>query len=203
MGEQIGLLVIVDEPAPLSGHRPTPAMAAKFLATSVSRSIWPHLHDYLYLRRVSTEHGEQPGGPPVPPSKAGALWSRGTRLVERMLARSAMANFVAPENRLQALRQPAVVPMFQLFLIHARETFTYEPRAYPHGLTLFCTEEVRRARGRADPTMGWGKLAAGGVEVHSLGGDHLSLLKSPNVQQLATALTSCLTRARSARDGRA
>ncbi|EAU69663.1 TubF protein [Stigmatella aurantiaca DW4/3-1] len=187
-GEPIGLLAMVDEPAPLTGHRPKPLEMARFLTTGVARSIWPHLHDYLYL--VNASRKRQGKGLPknfkVPP-----------RMLETFLARSALANFVPPDSRVLALRQAAILPMFQLFLIHVRETFAYEPKAYPHRVTLFSTDEVRGSRGRKDPLMGWDKLAAGGVDVHEVPGNHLSLLKTPHVQVFARKLAECLAQTQS------
>ncbi|MDC0711872.1 beta-ketoacyl synthase N-terminal-like domain-containing protein [Stigmatella sp. ncwal1] len=186
--EQIGLLVMVDEPAPLKGHRPTPLEMTRFLTTGVARSIWPHLHDYFYL--VNAARKRQGKGLPrnfkIPP-----------RMLETFLARSALANFVPPDSRVLALRQAAILPMFQLFLIHVRETFAYEPKAYPHRVTLFSTDEVRSTRGRKDPLMGWDKLAAGGVDVHEVPGNHLSLLKAPHVQIFARKLSACLAQTQS------
>jgi thioesterase domain-containing protein len=44
----------------------------------------------------------------------------------------------------------------------------------------------------ADPTAGWGGLAAGGVGVHVLPGDHYSLLKAPHVASLASWLRASM-----------
>jgi amino acid adenylation domain-containing protein len=43
-----------------------------------------------------------------------------------------------------------------------------------------------------DARLGWGKLAKGGVDIHFIPGDHHSVLKEPNVQGLAEALTKYL-----------
>lgn len=185
-GQEIGMLAIIDEPAPLDGYRPSFVEMTRFLSTGVMRSIWPHLHDYFYLRNASRkQRGER-----SPRVLASPL-----QRMEKFLARAALANFVPPDSRVLALRQAAMLPMFQIFLLHMRETITYQPSAYPHKVTLFSSDEVRRSRGRREPKMGWDKLAAGGVEVHEVPGDHLSLLKSPHVQTLARKLEACLTRA--------
>ncbi|WP_224245440.1 type I polyketide synthase [Hyalangium gracile] len=192
-GQEVRLLALVDEPAPLPGHRPSPSQMAYFFASGVSRSIWPHLLDYLYL-----VHGSAERRAPAPGLLGRLLRER--RPLETFLARSALANFVPDEALRMALRQPAMRALFRLFLIHVRETFAYEPRAYPHKVTLFSSEEVRQRRGGREQTMGWGKLAAGGVDVHEIPGDHLSLLKPPYVEVLAARLAACVERAREARD---
>jgi len=186
-GQEVGLLALVDEPAPLPGYRPSPVEMTRFLTTGALRSLWPHLHDYFYLMNAVQQRREAPAHKGL---------ERPWKMMETFLARSALANFVPRDSRMLALHQPAMLPMFQLFLIHVKETFAYEPRAYPHKVTLFSTDEVRNNRGRRESTMGWGKLAAGGVEVHEITGNHLSLLKPPHVQAFASKLAHCLARAR-------
>lgn len=44
----------------------------------------------------------------------------------------------------------------------------------------------------SDSQWGWGPLAMGGLEVHQVPGDHLSILKEPNVKILADKLKVCL-----------
>jgi aspartate racemase len=46
-----------------------------------------------------------------------------------------------------------------------------------------------------DPQFGWSKLAAGGLEVHHVPGDHIGILKEPHVQVLAEKLRDCLEQA--------
>ena len=77
----------------------------------------------------------------------------------------------------------------------AREAFSppvaYVPRAYPHRVTLFKATRLGGRFGK-DPTMGWGLLAAGGVEMHELPGEHLTVLRQPHVNALAAALERSL-----------
>jgi acyl transferase domain-containing protein/thioesterase domain-containing protein/SAM-dependent methyltransferase len=192
-GETIALLALVDEPAPVFGHRPSSLVMGKLLATGIARSIWPYLHDYFYLRSGKGSEEEAPG------EHAGPSWmsrlSDGS-LFEQFLAQSTMANFVPRDARVVALRQPAMVPMFELFLLHLRETMRYVPRAYAQRVTLFRATRLGGRFGK-DATMGWGLLAAGGVEVHELQGEHLTLLRQPHVNALAAALERSLEEARS------
>jgi thioesterase domain-containing protein/SAM-dependent methyltransferase/acyl carrier protein len=215
-GDEVRLLALIDEPAPLSGHRPTPVIMAKLLTTGIAKSIWPYLHDYFYLTGAADEPragGAHPHGAPAAhhsgaPARrrngtaggvraaAAALadlarWRPDGDLLQSFLARSTMANYVPREARLLALRQPAMIPMFQLFMIHLRETLDYMPKAYPHRVTYFKATRLG-GRNARDPTMGWGTLAAGGVDVHDLPGDHLTVLRQPHVRVLAEKLRACL-----------
>jgi thioesterase domain-containing protein/acyl carrier protein len=186
-GEPPALVALVDEPAPVDGYRPSAALMAKLMATGVARTIWPHLHDYFYLRNASHSRAERA----AEGLRRFAKIRPDGALLTSFLARSAMANFVPPESRLLALRQPAIVPMFELFMLHMKETIEYEPPAYPHALTVFRATRFAGKRGK-DPTMGWRMLAAGGVEVHEIPGEHLTLLRRPHVQVLGAKLSACL-----------
>ncbi len=44
----------------------------------------------------------------------------------------------------------------------------------------------------ANPTLGWSKLAIGGLEIHDVPGDHLGILQKPNVSVLASKLKACI-----------
>jgi len=43
-----------------------------------------------------------------------------------------------------------------------------------------------------DPTFGWGTLAAGGVEVHEVPGDHYWMVREPQVRTLAERIRAGL-----------
>ncbi len=74
----------------------------------------------------------------------------------------------------------------------------YVPQVYPGRVALFRSRDqiidvdVSSCR---DPQLGWGKLAAGGLECHEVPGTHLGMLQEPHVQVLAEKLTACLDKA--------
>lgn len=43
-----------------------------------------------------------------------------------------------------------------------------------------------------DPTWGWSRFAAGRVEVHTVPGDHITMMAEPHVRGLAERLSACL-----------
>jgi amino acid adenylation domain-containing protein/non-ribosomal peptide synthase protein (TIGR01720 family) len=83
---------------------------------------------------------------------------------------------------------------FERYWINIMAAHRYRPAPYAGRLTLF------RARHRADlpaevqrdPALGWGPLAAGGVEVHEVPGNHFNLTQPPHVAALAERLRDCL-----------
>jgi thioesterase domain-containing protein len=67
----------------------------------------------------------------------------------------------------------------------------YVPRCYPDRLLLF------RAEGRTseygdDLTLGWSDIARGGVVVHQVPGNHLSIMRQPHVARLIQQLSPYL-----------
>ena len=54
-------------------------------------------------------------------------------------------------------------------------------------MTLFKTDAKYQ-----DSTWGWGDIAANGVELHQIPGQHMNVLRPPQVQVLAEKLSACL-----------
>ena len=50
-----------------------------------------------------------------------------------------------------------------------------------------------------DPLWGWSEVSTGPVEVHSVPGDHITIMKEPHVQVIAQKLMACIERASRAR----
>ncbi len=74
---------------------------------------------------------------------------------------------------------------------------SYHPKVYPGVVTLFHAEEQGIGRQPNLPKL-WEKLALGGVELHRVPGDHVSIVREPNVRTLARQITECLHKAQSA-----
>jgi amino acid adenylation domain-containing protein len=73
--------------------------------------------------------------------------------------------------------------------------WSYRPRGYPGRITLFRATGPGALRVR-DPDWGWNQVAAGGVEIHEVLGDHVTIMQEPNVEALSIQLSACLERAR-------
>ncbi len=87
---------------------------------------------------------------------------------------------------------PAYIPVREVL-----NTYKYVPQVYSGRVTLF-----RAAEGtlewHSDPELGWGPLAAGGVEVYDMPGRHndvTDMLTEPYVRVLAEKVRACIDRA--------
>lgn len=92
------------------------------------------------------------------------------------------------------LRQGRPVPV-RLRGFYGTDTYdqavkVYRPRPYPGRLTIF---KARDSWGPND--LGWSSLAAGGIDVEMVPGDHYTMIEEPQVAQLSQKLAQALTAA--------
>jgi len=80
-----------------------------------------------------------------------------------------------------------------------RATRNYIMHRYPGRVTLFKAREELGLTS-SDSTLGWGERAAGGVEVHTVPGNHANMVYEPHVEVLALKLKTCLSQAQSAEE---
>ena len=87
------------------------------------------------------------------------------------------------------------LPQFSRFVrilrTHTEAWRAYQPQVYSGRITLFRASESS-GDGYQEPDMGWGRLTSGGVEVHEVPGDHISMIHEPHVRVLAERLRGCL-----------
>ena len=96
------------------------------------------------------------------------------------------ANWVYPEFTLPLFKQ-----FVHVLRVHTNAMRQYVPKTYNGRVTLFrAAEQSDSSPPEAD--MGWGRLAAGGVDVQIVPGDHLSMLQEPYVEVLSERINACL-----------
>jgi thioesterase domain-containing protein/acyl carrier protein len=91
--------------------------------------------------------------------------------------------------------RPFPEPYRRLLEAHYQAMRDYVPKPYAGRVTLFRSRvrPLLRLHGR---DLGWGELAAGGLDVVAVPGNHETMLKPPNVERLAEALLKHLREAR-------
>ena len=70
----------------------------------------------------------------------------------------------------------------------------YSPSVF-EGRLAFFQPKIRSLRSVNDETAGWGAWARGGLEIFTVPGNHISMLRQPNVKRLARDLNECLAQA--------
>ncbi|MBZ5595292.1 MAG: alpha/beta fold hydrolase [Acidobacteriia bacterium] len=82
----------------------------------------------------------------------------------------------------------------KLYDVQSFAAANYVPKVYPGRLDLF-RAKVKHQLEIHDGELGWGRLAQGGVAVHEVPGDHLTMNVGGNLQILAEQLKACLEQA--------
>jgi thioesterase domain-containing protein len=77
-----------------------------------------------------------------------------------------------------------------LAILDAEKDYVPRGKIYPGKITLFLAADAEADA--EDNRLGWEKLAAGGLEVHSVPGTHISIREEPHVAVLAEKLRRCL-----------
>jgi thioesterase domain-containing protein len=72
-----------------------------------------------------------------------------------------------------------------------RAVRAYRPRSYPGAITLFRAMD-RSVTGTYSRTLGWGRLARGGVRVIDVPGTHSTVLRPGSEPPMAAKLRDCL-----------
>ena len=81
--------------------------------------------------------------------------------------------------------------LYQVYCANIDAMMNYEPKSYPGRITFFRASESLRGS-PYDPVQDWRLLAADGVEVHLMPGNHYNMLREPAVLVLAEWLRVCL-----------
>jgi thioesterase domain-containing protein len=178
-GEEIALLAVLDEEAP--GSTPVGLSPARLLNTALNLPYW--LADHVLKR---------------PPREVSADVKRHLKRVARNLfSRIGPLRVEAHRENLEDMLDVAMLPDNHRRVSEALfdALSGYDPHPYRGCVTLFRTraQPVFRSLGR---DKGWKKLAAGGVEIRIVPGNHLDMYDEPHVQVLAREVKACLEKIR-------
>ena len=172
IGQEVGLLALIDSPRP--GRRGARRVHRRIQIQS--RKLWK-----LIVKNV---HRLAQVEPRVIPS---FLRERLVNIVTRLTG--------VPAYRMSVRLRRPLLPTFRQTrgaLLHAEKA--YRPEVYPGRVIVFRARAAGTLR-LEDHSAGWARLAAGGVEVREVAGEHLTIMQEPYVQTLAAELRDCLYRA--------
>jgi amino acid adenylation domain-containing protein len=186
-GESVGLLAVLDTPAPGLQHYLGTHQSLRVFAQTVLGGGWEYLRDYEYLAVGSRERS-------APAYVRGA--SRGTLrrvfgLGKSFVNRAAIARVVPAESRLLMYHLPTIREMLHLLVKGLVSTLRYRPSIYPGRVTLLRTDE-HRAEGSHSALLGWDTVSSRAVQVYPIPGYHLTLLRQPHLPVVAQVLEDVL-----------
>ena len=81
--------------------------------------------------------------------------------------------------------------IYDVFQANMKAAAEYRPSVFGGVLTLIRAEQQATPM-HADPHLGWGPWAAGGVEVYETPGSHLAMFQAPAILRVAQILDDCL-----------
>lgn len=106
-----------------------------------------------------------------------------------VLEQARAANVVLPDAGVVEIRR-----LLEVVLANRRAERSYTPVVYPNQITVFRAEESFGLE-NSNPAMGWNQLTEGGVKIHTISGDHYTIVKEPHVRVLAERLRNSLEQA--------
>jgi amino acid adenylation domain-containing protein len=113
-----------------------------------------------------------------------------SRTIEERLA-SVLQEVVRKGYAPPDLNLKQLTVLFEVFRTNMYALLSYKPQFYPGRITFFRASE-QIAGISTDPANDWRNVAADGVEVHVVPGDHYTMLREPAVQVMAEWLKVCI-----------
>lgn len=152
--------------------------------TRLIGSTVQNIRDCVYLAFARSRSGSG--------SAVAELRSRWQRMLwNRVLLRAQMADVIPRDENLQALHQPVTRRFPKIVKANMRSVHAYHPRPYDGRVTVFRASVQPRTSAAADLALGWGKVARH-VDVQTVPGDHVTILRRPNVETFAALLSGRL-----------
>jgi amino acid adenylation domain-containing protein len=104
------------------------------------------------------------------------------------------SKLISKDSKKRILKELRSKSILRVFQANSQAALSYVPQVYSSKITLLKNSE-QGITANQDPSMGWGELAGGGVEIYSIPGNHLTMLKKPHVQVLTEQLRTCIENA--------
>nr|WP_294513029.1 non-ribosomal peptide synthetase [uncultured Rhodopila sp.] len=96
------------------------------------------------------------------------------------------------ENVVELSRYPAEMQVAMQNTYDALRLYRAQP--WSGRVTLLRARAQPVLRLYEDPSLGWGAVARGGIDLHCVPGNHKTAMEEPHVRSLAAALNSCIAR---------
>jgi amino acid adenylation domain-containing protein len=175
-GQEIGLLVIMDTPAPIHREVIEPIDDARWL---VKRS---HVLERFFGKKISVDYAELQQLEPE-------------AQFNYFLEKLRRVNLIPPDAGQEMIRR-----ILEVQKASHQALINYVPQVYPGKITLLRAFEVLAedsggvfAQSFRQPALGWGELTTEPIEIHEVPGDHVTILAEPHVRVLADKLKCCLS----------
>lgn len=166
-GEKVALLAMIDTPGP--GHMGVKLEDEGAIATYIIDSLFELDKNFISLNSIREQGNAE-------------------EQVIYALEQAKIANLV-PNNDfpVQTTRQ-----IIRVFKANMEAMWNYTPRIYPGKIIFFRAQDRREKYDPVHPEYPWIELAASGIEIHPVSGNHITMNALPHVQIIAEKLKVCL-----------
>jgi acyl transferase domain-containing protein/thioesterase domain-containing protein/acyl carrier protein len=165
-GQKVALLTLIDTPG--QGQMPTKVIDSDVKILAYLLGVGANLS-------VSVELLEQ-----LSPSEQLSYLLKNKEIANKMLPNFTLAQFR---------------PFLNIFKINAEAMKAYKPKIYP-GKIIFFRANERDAFNPQNPELGWVDLAAEGLQIIEVPGNHITMHSFPHVKVLAEKLNNYIEQAR-------
>jgi len=174
-GQEIALFAPIDYPARSSA---TTALLdlIRFFGFSTLSNLFSYLRDYVYLRSQAT-HDKTRG--------------KQSSFFRNLIQRAVIAKVLSPEAQQSFSEQPDMSELMQFYRANTVALAQYKPtRTYQGRIDVFRTDDHNMKR--HNTSLEWETMTYGQVQVHQTSGTHMTVLRSPHVEQLSTQINDRL-----------
>lgn len=196
-GQEVKLVVAIDTEAPVAGRKLSLKQHLAFIMNRLRESITfvgdviPYVFDGLYIVLSRARmRDDRPGAEMSRWEYVRGAWS--AAMYRRLARRAGMVEIISQETRLRQIRLPAVRRILYVLSRHLGVIAHFHPQVYPGKLILLRARQQVARQFYDDVTLGWRDLVAGGVEVHTVPGNHATLFQEPYIQAVAATLKACI-----------
>lgn len=103
------------------------------------------------------------------------------------LEQAKIANLLTNDFQIPSIRQ-----IIRVFKANMEAMWNYKPLMYPGKIVFFRAQDKPQKYDLVHPEYPWIELAASGIEIHTVSGNHLTMNYEPHVQIIAEKLKICL-----------
>jgi acyl transferase domain-containing protein/thioesterase domain-containing protein/acyl carrier protein len=162
----------------------------------VVRHTGPYIRDGIYLILPSALKKSR-SGKNRPSAWEYITWAWADAIRHLLLKRADIANVVSRDSRLMLIQQPSTRRAMKVLKANWKVLMKYIPESYSGKITILRAEDQSvMHKLHDDPTLGWGEVADGGIEVITVPGNHAVMLIKPYIETVGATLKDCLERAR-------
>lgn len=154
----------------------------------VFRNAGPYIRDAVYVLTSGGRWRKNNGnGKPTLREYFGWFWLDAMRRI--CFGHSDVEHVVSQDSDLLSIRQPTLYPIFRVNNANIRSMRKYAAQRYRGRITLLRAEDRPfQECEKEDASLGWGDVAAEGVDVRMIPGNHVTMFRRPSIESLGAHL---------------